>query len=490
MGYNRKKELKNQKLQKQNDRALKEQVRKKKERSIAIIVLSVVLALTLIVVGSFAIHNAVKNTGNYLRKNISLKSGDYKIDNTMLNYYFKNACYNFVQSEEFNNEFDLSMDLKEQYTNDGQSWHDYFMDIAVSRAKQSLLFAQEAESQGITLSDEDYTEINATLDEINPDNIQQGVKRSDLQKCLELNKLADKYYQTKYSKVNLTDKKLQEFVNSHPEQFETVSYRSFSFNYEDMNKKFEGMPKAEAKEYAEDLAACKNEQEFLEFVTDYFIKTNEGWTELDAEAELEYTLSVDVARTDVEDQQLCEWLFDKDTKQFDTRLIDDVEHACFNIQMVVKQSGIDNSYLPTVRHILLTDAVYETDKETKKKAQNVLNQFLDGKQTEDEFSALVEKYSEDTGSVRNGGLYSNIEKGAMVEEFEEWCFDKNRKTGDTGIVKTEYGYHIMYFVNKQINWYSSAEEAYYTEWHDNLVAELEEKYPITEYPENYKQIKL
>ena len=34
----------------------------------------------------------------------------------------------------------------------------------------------------------------------------------------------------------------------------------------------------------------------------------------------------------------------------------------------------------------------------------------------------------------------------MVSAFNDWCFDSARKAGDTGIVETEYGYHVMYFV--------------------------------------------
>ena len=34
----------------------------------------------------------------------------------------------------------------------------------------------------------------------------------------------------------------------------------------------------------------------------------------------------------------------------------------------------------------------------------------------------------------------------MVEAFEDWIYTDGRKTGDTGIVETEYGYHVMYFV--------------------------------------------
>ena len=34
----------------------------------------------------------------------------------------------------------------------------------------------------------------------------------------------------------------------------------------------------------------------------------------------------------------------------------------------------------------------------------------------------------------------------MVETFNDWCFDASRKPGDTGIVETSYGMHVMYFV--------------------------------------------
>ena len=33
----------------------------------------------------------------------------------------------------------------------------------------------------------------------------------------------------------------------------------------------------------------------------------------------------------------------------------------------------------------------------------------------------------------------------MVTEFNDWCFDESRQPGDTGIVETSYGVHVMYF---------------------------------------------
>jgi hypothetical protein len=34
----------------------------------------------------------------------------------------------------------------------------------------------------------------------------------------------------------------------------------------------------------------------------------------------------------------------------------------------------------------------------------------------------------------------------MVAPFEDWCYDESRKAGDYGIVETDFGYHIMFFV--------------------------------------------
>ncbi|MBQ5580575.1 MAG: peptidylprolyl isomerase, partial [Clostridia bacterium] len=53
------------------------------------------------------------------------------------------------------------------------------------------------------------------------------------------------------------------------------------------------------------------------------------------------------------------------------------------------------------------------------------------------------------GSKENGGLYENVTKDSnYVEPFLNWCFADGRKKGDTGIIKTDYGYHVMYLSSK------------------------------------------
>lgn len=121
----------------------------------------------------------------------------------------------------------------------------------------------------------------------------------------------------------------------------------------------------------------------------------------------------------------------------------------------------------TVRHILVKftggtkdsttgETVYsEAEKKlAKDKADKIYKEFLDSTETDKEkvFSDLANAKSEDHAEgakVTNGGLYENVYKNKMVENFDKWCFDPARNPGDHDIIETEYGYHIMYFVKTQ-----------------------------------------
>ena len=82
----------------------------------------------------------------------------------------------------------------------------------------------------------------------------------------------------------------------------------------------------------------------------------------------------------------------------------------------------------------------------KAEAEALLQQWKDGEATEESFSALVTEKTDDTASAESGGLYENIHAGSQyVSTFLAWSIDPARQVGDTGIVQTEYGYHIMYF---------------------------------------------
>lgn len=159
------------------------------------------------------------------------------------------------------------------------------------------------------------------------------------------------------------------------------------------------------------------------------------------------------------------------------------------------QSGVSKQiqYMD-VRHILLsvegttdengTTTYSDEDWEAcRAKAQEILDTWLAGEKTEESFAALANAHSTDGGSNTNGGLYEKVYVGQMVTEFNDWCFDESRQPGDYGLVKTTYGYHIMYFVRSYVeenpDWQAYTENQWVSEQASNKMSELVAANPMT-----------
>ena len=152
----------------------------------------------------------------------------------------------------------------------------------------------------------------------------------------------------------------------------------------------------------------------------------------------------------------------------------------------------DDLYV-NARHILvIPESGEDVDAEAaweacRQKAQSILDEWKAGDADEASFANLATQYTQDPGSQSTGGLYTNIYKGQMVAPFQDWCFDESRVYGDTGLVKTDYGYHVMYFV--------SSEPAWVTNLRSQLVAErstafVEDTVASVELKTNMKKIVL
>lgn len=99
-----------------------------------------------------------------------------------------------------------------------------------------------------------------------------------------------------------------------------------------------------------------------------------------------------------------------------------------------------------VRHILINSKEGDiNDAKNKKLADSILFAI---RRDSSKFSSLVSKYSDDPGSVSNGGVYSWFPKGQMVPEFEEFSF--NKKIGSSGVVRTNYGLHVIQVLGRKI----------------------------------------
>ena len=138
----------------------------------------------------------------------------------------------------------------------------------------------------------------------------------------------------------------------------------------------------------------------------------------------------------------------------------------------VKVETLDTSKYSDVTIDLAVNADTAKDKATYKKAQDILKEYLDGDKTASSFAKLAQEYTEDSNGA-DGGLYSDVPRGQMVSEFEDWCLKDGRKEGDVGIVETTYGYHIMYFVKRDVKtWDDDVREALASADLDTYIDEL------------------
>ena len=111
-------------------------------------------------------------------------------------------------------------------------------------------------------------------------------------------------------------------------------------------------------------------------------------------------------------------------------------------------------------------------------AQALLDKWIAEGGTEESFAQLAVEHTEDPGSQSTGGLYTDIRVGQMVEPFEQWCFDESRQYGDTGLVRTNYGYHIMFFVDSREIWAADVRDTMINARSMAIVEEAVAKWPI------------
>lgn len=184
-------------------------------------------------------------------------------------------------------------------------------------------------------------------------------------------------------------------------------------------------------------------------------------------------------------QNLADWVFNEGNEAGACGVVENDDATAYYAVYLVKAPSRDESKTVNVRHILISVSDTTDESETAQaqaKAQEIYQEFKDNGGTEEEFAALAEEYSDDTGSASNGGLYENVTEGQMVTEFNDWCFDPSRQPGDSEIIMTSYGFHIMYFVGEgKTAWMTEVESDMRSSDYSDWYTAAEESYPVKEH---------
>ena len=494
MSASSKKKLRNaEQSGKLTERQLEEQKKNKEVRmyTIGFTVVVALLVVVAIVVGGMQAYN---NAGIKERKTIAYTVGDHELNSVTMSYFFSDSVNNFVnQYGAYASMFglDTTKPLDEQYVDEEKTktWADNFMEEAKTSAKTVYALVDEANAAGHKVTDAQQEQVDLALknmDDFASNSNFGGLKGylkavygngatvDSYREYMETSMLADSYRVAKAESLTYEDAELREAEKDRYNEFSSFSYHHY---YLPVSSFLVGGTEDEEgnKTYTdeENAAAAAAAEEAAKLLTADTIKTAEDLDKAIAALDINKD-KPDAASNVYENNDYLnipaeekQWITDDSRKAGDMTYVASTSTTGEEGSEVVKTTGFnvilfdsrnDNTeMLPNVRHILIGfeggvqgemgQMVY-TDEEkaaAKEKAEAVLAQYEAGEKTEDAFAALAAENSTDQGSKDNGGLYENVFRGQMVPAFNDWVFDESRKAGDTGIVETDFGYHVMYF---------------------------------------------
>lgn len=479
-------------------------------------VLAIVLAVAIVAGIGWKL---VDSFGLVEKATTAVKVGNEKVSSAEFAYYYaaqyQQMSYmaNYYSQQGMSLGFDTTVapDDPSNTTTDADgntiTWDKYFLDAAVDQAQFVEAYYGEAVKNGVTLSEDEQKEINETIEEYRTSaaennysinaylkaNFGAGFNEKLFKEQLEKETIAQNYYNDQQSAftAGITDDEIAKEYKENAKNYDYANVRYYSFGYTALTAN-EGETEDELKARQteankETLAKAKevyakvtDVDSFVEAVKAY---KNEG-SDTPSDTDLTVTkdhITYSSAKTSLTEKG-ADWLFDAARKAGDKTLVEDDNGAY--IIICVKPSYNSNSV--SVRHCLVEfeaedeDNVTDAEKEAAyNKAKELYDGWLAGDKTEDSFKTLVTENSADTGSTENGGLYENIRiSDNYVTAFIDWSFDDARKAGDSGIIETEYGYHIMYFVSDNtddVDWKNTIRtekgDAAFDEYHENLIAE-------------------
>ena len=482
------------------------------------------------------------------------KYGDDKINVAEYNYYYMSlytqianttqqidSYYGAGYGAQYTG-FDLSKDPAEQdYIGEDvpegvETWSDYFKAMApekafIQRTLYNDAMGEDAKKAGFEITEEMQSDIDnqikTAIDQLTEyaENADyslnnyiaktngEGLTEKTYKELLNRDLVVEKYltwYQENISET-ITKSEVDSYYKEHRADFDLLDARLFAISYAKADTKNNTddptYTKAEAKKLADEFKSkITDEASFIELGKEYALPSQKA-----AYKESSATLAENLVKSSISAsaKNLAEWLFDAARKTGDTVVIDEKDSEVFYIAYIVSPAAPDNQTAGAdVRHILVQADTTKEDSEGKEvkltqaeidknfadakvEAEKILKEWKSGKATEESFAALAKEKTDDTGSKETGGLYEDITStSSYVPEFLNWSL-ASHKVGDTGIIKTDYGYHIMYFVgaDKTEKWESDVRSAIATEkfekFSTGLYDDISEKIEKTDFIINF-----
>lgn len=386
------------------------------------------------------------------------------------------------------------------------TWARQISNSAVEHAQFVLAYYNMAVKAGYKLDDDEKTQIKESIEEYRKEAAKNnyslnaflrqtfggGFNEKSFTKQLEMENLAQNFYNDKKDETvkNIKDEDIKKEYEKNRKNYDYTDVRYFSLPFVALTAKdgeTDDALKLRQKEANDKLSAeaeailekISDEQSFIDAVKEYKEAEDKKAKEAEAKKEdkkteepkkTEENKKEEAKKEDVDftvlsknaqfsslsaavSEKGADWAFDAARKAGDDKLITDEKgiYIVYCVRPAYAMNSVD------VRHCLIKFDSGETGKEavteerkkaTYEKARALLTEWEKGPMTEESFAETAKKNTQDEASASTGGLYEKIRiTDSYVKAFKDWSFDPARKKGDRDIIETEYGYHIMYFVN-------------------------------------------
>lgn len=428
-----------------------------------------------------------------------------KISLGMYNLYFSSVVSEYEQYASYYG-IDTTADYATQYTTDEDgnkiSWLEVFQRDTLEELKTHCVLCDAAKKEGITLSTgqqkmiDDYfenlkesaSEQNVSLNEYISDLFGDYCTEETFRLYMERFYMAINY-QGKYAVENKPEsEEIDKFYEENKKNYYQINFSYLALTYDSSTDETKQKSEETIKDYA---AKIKDRQSILDLVPTVYkeyidndaasaMEADSSLSEKDAikQATANYEANIDgqMSGTDTQfGEEISNWLFDENEPTGSTKYYINKDMGYAYIILKTEQPTHSEDEVYSVRHILIMPETDREDAETdesgntvfneeewaaaEKKAKKILDEYNSGDKTELSFAAFAEEESDDVASTgaggysgRYGGLCENVSKGDMVSEFESWALDKQHEFGDVEIVKSQFGYHIMFFISKDVSY--------------------------------------
>ena len=497
------------KLRKENaaaqmtEKQRKEQAEAKKLRniSIAFVVIMIVVALS---AASILAIRAVNNSGVIDRNTQAAVTGTHELNSVQMNYYlidYVSGVYKDWKDEygsylstyvQYLFGLDVNKALDKQDYSKTETWADYFMKGAYEKAKNDYALYDAAMAEDFKLSKEDQASLDSTKQMMEIYAMYYGYANADkylqanygygadLDSYMEYSRvvaIANAYYNQHKDSLTYDDAAIREYEKDKFNNYSSFSFATYYLSGTKFlvggtkddkgNTTYSDAEKDAALKEALNVANTLAQSASLEELDKAIAALPMNKDEKEGSSALATSKSTSVLYTSIS-SVLQGWLADENRVENEIGVVadeikttdaDGTETTTVNGYYVIVFQGRNDNLRPlaNVRHILVQfqggttgsdgNKVYSDAEKAAAKAdaEKLLNIWKSGTATEETFIAMVKEYSDD--NTENGGLYEDIHAASgYVDTFKNWAIDPDRKTGDTDIIISEYGYHIMYYV--------------------------------------------